>query len=525
MTSTRRIGVWIRVSTDEQVRGESPEHHDRRARAYAEAKGWSIAATYRLDAVSGRSVREHPECQRMLADIASGEVTALIFSNLSRLARNTRELLEFADHFKDHDADLVSLSDEIDTTTPAGRMFFTVKAALAQFEREETASRVAASVPVRARLGKPLGGKAPFGYQWVDKKLMVNPDEAPVRCLIYELFLEHQRKKTVANILNERGYRTRRGRPWSATSIRGLLEDPTPKGLHRANYTRSGPNGVERKPESEWIWNQVEPIVSEELWDACHAILLEQAKGRKPTKRAKHLFTGYAFCHCGPKMYVPSNSPKYVCWTCRNKIPVADLETVFHEQLRGFFLSPDEILRHLEQADVDLERKQALLTAQESEAARLTASMDQVMALYLDGQLSKAGFGERYRPLEEQRDAINDETPRLRGEIDFLRISRLSAGEMVKEAQDLYGNWDHLTPQEKRKIVEAIVERVTVGKGEIGIDLTFRTPASQTMMDGRGSPRHSSTPPTPPTASVSTSPSPTRCARWASPHPPAASAR
>ena len=66
LRESKRIGIWIRVSTEDQVRGESPETHERRARLYAEAKGWTEAEVYRLDAVSGKTVKEHPEAKRML---------------------------------------------------------------------------------------------------------------------------------------------------------------------------------------------------------------------------------------------------------------------------------------------------------------------------------------------------------------------------------------------------------------------------------------------------------------------------
>jgi len=477
----KRVGIWIRVSTEDQVKGESPEHHERRARLYAEAKGWNVIEVYRLDALSGKTVKDYPETKRMLKDIHNGHITGLIFSKLARLARNTKELLEFADSFRECDADLISLAESIDTSTPAGRLFYTMIAAMAQWEREEIAERVAASVPIRAKMGKPLGGQAPFGYRWQEGKLLVDAEEAPVRKLLYELFREHGRKKTVARLLNEKGYRTRNGSAFSDTTVDRLLRDPTARGVRRANYTISKDNkkAWTLKPESEWVLLEVEPIVPEELWHECNAVLdTARAKGKRKTRTTKQLFAGVAHCHCGRKMYVPSNTPKYICYGCRNKIPVEDLEAIFHQELRNFFFSPEEIAAHLEQTNDTIKKKAELLETLERERKKLITEVDKLYDLYQSSMIDKHGFGAKYHPLAERQKQLENEIPEVQAELDVLKISHLSQEEIVTEARDLYSRWTTLPYEERRRIVETITERIVIGDGDIEINLFYAPPVS-----------------------------------------------
>ena len=492
---TKSVGIWIRVSTEDQARGDSPEHHEKRAQHYAAAKGWRVREVYHLEAVSGKSVSEHPEAKRMMEHIRSGHITGLVFSKLARLARNTRELLDFSDFFREHDADLISLQESIDTSTPAGRLFYTMIAAMATWEREEIADRVAASVPIRAKLGKKVGGAACYGYQNKEGKLGPHPDEAPVRKLIYELFLEHKRKKAVARILTERGYRTRNGSNFSDTTVARLLRDSTAMGVYRANYSKSLGDGKKWvfKPQEDWVFIKVEPIVSEEVWKECNAILDDQEKrNRRPAKKTLHLFTGFAYCECGDKMYVPSDSLKYVCYKCRNKIGIADLEEIFHTQLQSFFMSPTEISGYLAQADHVIKEKEELLGTLEEEKKRTEKNRDRVFRSYLDEEIDVKTYGAQFRPLEERVRQIDDQIPELQGEIDFLKIQFLSSDRVLLEARDLYSRWPQLAEEEKRQIVENITDKILVGKEDISINLCYLPIGSEKAADRQRNHRDSS---------------------------------
>jgi site-specific DNA recombinase len=472
----KSIGIWVRVSTEDQVRGESPAVHEKRAQTYAEMRGWTVREVYRLEAVSGKAVMDHPEAQRMLGDIRSGHISGLVFSKLARLARNTKELLEFADQFHTAKADMISLAEAIDTSSPAGRLFFTILAAMAQWEREEIASRVAASVPIRAKLGKPIGGQAPFGYRWKDRKLEPDPKEKPVRTLMYELFSEHRRKKTVARLMNERGYRTRSGSKWSDTTVDRLLRDPTAKGLHRQNYTRTDDRtgSWELKPEAEWVLTPVEPIVDQDLWAKCNSILDEQRfRLKRPARRPVHLFAGFARCSCGEKMYVWANSPKYVCKKCKNKIPVGDLEAVYRDQLSSFLVSPEEISAHMEAANETIREKGKLVQAAEDELKKIGIEDDRLYELYMAEKLSKDDFGRRHKPLSERRRQLEEELPRLQASLDVLRIASISNREALSEVRDLSGRWPHMSSEEKRQLIEAITDHIVIGKEEVEINLLY----------------------------------------------------
>ncbi len=294
-----------------------------------------------------------------------------------------------------------------------------------------------------------------------------------IRRKVYELFLHHRRKGVVAKLLNAAGYRTRGGVIWRDTQVLRTLIDPSAKGIYYFNRMKLvGTWKTEAKPEDQWGKVECEPIISETLWNQANQIIEEQLKSwKRPGKAPVQLFGSLAHCKCGHKMYVEAKSPKYVCRKCHNKIPIVDLEAIFYDELKDFFGEPKRIASHLQNATKNLSEKQILLAAHQKEIQKVRDQMTRTHQLYLDGGITTQGFGQFYKPAEERLNQLTAGLPKLQAEVDFLTVNQLSADDVLHEANTLYARWPKLPLEDRRKIAESLVEKITIGDKEI--DITF----------------------------------------------------
>ncbi len=480
-----QVGIWIRVSTDDQARGESPKNHEARARMYAELKGWTVVKMYDLSGVSGKSVSEHPEAKRMFSDVASGNINGLIFSKLARLARNTRELLDFSDFFEKHNANLVSLEESLDTSTPAGRLLYTVIGALAQWEREEISARVAASIPIRARLGKSTGGIGPFGYMWQDNQLVPNPAEVPVVKRAYELYLDLGRMTTVCTQLKEEGYHARKS-DFTPQTIKRVLTDTTYKGLRRSNYSKSKGNKKSwvLKPEKDWVFTEVEPVIDKDLWETVNALIAQRAQPfqKAVPKKSRFLFGGNLVCSCGTKMYVHEyggmKMPRYRCRACHFKLNEDILEEHFLEILKTVIIRPEEL-----QADRDAESrrqtKQEQLDLLGRELKKVEHKISTLVDLVGDQTIDRHTFSERFLPLKQRKEKIQEELPRIQAEIDFLTTNAISKEYLIEQATTFAAMWPVLNYEEKIKLIDELVDEIKIQENSLHFTLTYTPPFRQ----------------------------------------------
>jgi len=476
----KNVGIWIRVSTAKPHQRESRLVHFKRARIYAEFKGWTIKKVYKL-ITSGKSIKNHPEAQRMLKDIKEGNIQALIFSNLSRLARNIKELIDISDDFRKYNADLISLSESIDTSTPGGKLLFHVIAALSQWEREEISSRVSASVKTRAKIGKPLGGQAPFGYTWKNKeKLMINYKEAPIAKEIFETFLKTKRILTTARIINEKGYRTRKGYEWRDNSIHRLLSFSTYKGEHILNHTKSRGDGKSwiEKPQEEWEILKVEPIVNENQWEQANQILNDITREyyRKAKPPRKYLLSGYVYCEkCKTKMYGKTygHYPSiYLCVSCRRKIECEVLDKIFVDELKTYKFNPQDLVLPVEEdSNIDnLEKKIKRLKQEENKTECL---IDSLLELRTKGMIDDNTFSIRIKKYEAKRNQLALTKAKVEGELGFLNIKRNSEYYVLDKMKTFASMFPYMTFEERRAVVEEIIDKIVMSDNEIQFHMYY----------------------------------------------------
>ena len=196
---------YCRVSTERQAsEGVSLEAQKARLEEWAKARGRTLREVHVDAGLSGGRADNRPALQAAL-DEACASGGALVVYSLSRLARSTKDMLTIAERLEGCGADLVSLSEAIDTTTAAGRMVFRMLAVLGEFERDLVSERTKAALAFKRSKGEKLGGSRPFGWEVVDGRLVPLPEEQAALARARELHSERKTLRQIARMLESEG--------------------------------------------------------------------------------------------------------------------------------------------------------------------------------------------------------------------------------------------------------------------------------------------------------------------------------
>ncbi len=160
------IAAYIRVSTEDQAEsGLGMDAQRSRCKAMCEVKSWPAPSFYVDDGISGtKPVAKRPGLRKMLEDIESGRVDAVVISSLDRLGRSAHIIINLVEEFRQKYIALVSCKESFDTSTPQGQLMLGIFAVLAQFERDLISQRTTDALVERELRDGETGGRLPYGY-------------------------------------------------------------------------------------------------------------------------------------------------------------------------------------------------------------------------------------------------------------------------------------------------------------------------------------------------------------------------
>ena len=149
-----QAAIYARVSTANN--GQDPRVQTRELEEYCQRRGWKLAGEYVDQGISGAR-EKRPQLDRLMADAHRRRFDAVVVWKFDRFARSVSHLLRALETFKALGIEFVSLSEQVDTSTPTGKMVFTVLGAVAELERSLIAERVRAGLRNARAKGKRLG--------------------------------------------------------------------------------------------------------------------------------------------------------------------------------------------------------------------------------------------------------------------------------------------------------------------------------------------------------------------------------
>ncbi len=214
---------YIRVSTEKQANeGVSLEAQEAKIVTWCKANGYELVQVYVDAGISGKRMDTRKELLAALASLKKG--MALVSYSLSRLARSTKDALAIGEAVAKKKADMVSLTEQIDTTTAAGKMMFQMLSVLAEFERNLVAERTTNALQHKKRSGQKYTNQTPFGFEAIEGRLVEVKQEAEVVAEIQAARSSGSTLQSIADNLNGRGIPTKTGKTWAPATIHLLLK-------------------------------------------------------------------------------------------------------------------------------------------------------------------------------------------------------------------------------------------------------------------------------------------------------------
>jgi len=454
MQDNKHAAIYIRVSTDHQRdEGYSIDAQKEMLEAHCVSKGIKRIEYYIDGGFTGSNI-ERPEMRRLIQDIKLGRVSHVVVYKLDRLSRSQKDTLYLIeDVFNPHGIDFVSLQESMDTSTPLGRLMLGILSAFAQLERENIFERTRMGMRKRVESGLwPGGGNTPYGYDYDREKgiLVPNQDAERVR-QIYTLYLQGYSTGKIAEMLGFRYDRL----------------------VYQILSRKSNAGYIQYKGE-EYLGRH-EPIISPETYE--EAMRYRKERSVKKVSASDYLFTGLLYCgKCGAKMRYQKwgkQDCKIVCYSQDSKPhlvkdPYCDNFRLWASEMDNAVVSD---LLALSFAQSKKETKElsniSLLQMLREQYDKAAIKLKRLYGLY-------GGSGDEV--LLQAIDDAKKEIQKVQVQIENEEEKGQSAKQMLrfqKEISTLAEAWACMTIKEKKRVVNACINRITLTDGAVHVDYSL----------------------------------------------------
>lgn len=263
-------------------------------------RGWvESAEIYEDEGFSGGTL-SRPSLTRLLQAVEQGLVDVIVLYKLDRLTRSLADFIRLVDLFEQYEVTFVSVTQAFDTQDSLGRLVLNILLTFAQFEREMLSDRVRDKAHMLRRAGRWIGGAAPYGYDLIDHRLVVNEAEAEIVRRIHRMYLELGNANQVTVHFQAEGLRSKEwvgrsgklcgGGQASRTLVYGILGRP----LYLGEFHVDG----------EIIPALHAPIIDRETWEAVRKLKESRKLKLPPVTADTNLLLGFLFDDLGRQMVI-----------------------------------------------------------------------------------------------------------------------------------------------------------------------------------------------------------------------------
>lgn len=300
----KRVAAYVRVSVDKETMLHS---FTAQASYYKELiskhNDWELVDVYADYGISGTKV-DRPEFNRMIDDCRNNKIDMIITKSISRFARNTALLLATIRELKALRVDVYFEEQNMNSMSEQGELVLTLLASMAEAEAKSMSMNVKWRVDKTFMQGEVYSTTRFYGYDIIDKKFIINKEQAKVVKKIFQMALDGLGYIKIVEILNREGIKSPTGKRWTNNSLERILKEDTYTGRLTLQKTYRTEKKTKERNKGELrkyvVENDHEAIVDIDTFNKVQELI--KSRRSKPTKENKdnNIFKGFIRCSiCG----------------------------------------------------------------------------------------------------------------------------------------------------------------------------------------------------------------------------------